>query len=232
MNQKAEVMVIAPHPDDAEFSIAGTVARWVQDGRGVMYVVCTSGDKGTDKPDTDPQELAATREKEQLEAAKVLGVKEVKFLRYKDQTLEDNSSFREKIVRLIRKHKPDTVATSDPYRRYLWHRDHRITGQVVMDAVYPCARDCLSYPDLLNKENLEPHKVKELLFWASEEPSCRFDISDTISLKLKALWCHRSQLEDKSFGRMKRRTKALARQMAKGESFDYAEAFHRVYIKI
>lgn len=231
MDQKVEVMVIAPHPDDAEYGIAGTVARWVQDGREVIYVICTSGDKGTDQADTDPLQLAATREKEQLDAAKVLGVKEVKFLRYKDQTLEDNSSFREEIVRLIRKHKPDTVATTDPYRRYLWHRDHRITGQVVMDAVYPCARDRLSYPDLLKKENLVPHKVKEILFWASEEPNYYFNITDTIALKLKALLCHRSQLEGKNIDKTERWIKALARQMAKGESFDYAEAFHRVQIR-
>lgn len=231
VNKTADVMVIAPHPDDAEYGIAGTVARWIQDGRDVIYVVCTSGDKGTDSPDTDPQDLAATREKEQLEAAKVLGVKEVIFLRYKDQTLEDNSSLRKKFVRLIRKYKPDTVATTDPYRRYLWHRDHRIAGQVVMDAVYPCARDCLSYPELLKEEGLEPHKVKELLFWASEETNYLLDITDTLLVKLKALWCHRSQLEGKNINRTERWIKALARQMAKGENFEYAEAFHRVNIK-
>jgi len=128
MTRQAQVMVITPHPDDAEFGVAGTVARWTREGKDIIYVVCTNGDKGTNDPNIKPEELARIRAQEQLAAAKLLGVKEVIFLRHPDQTLEDTPEFRKEIVRLIRMYKPETVVTSDPYRRYIWHRDHRITG--------------------------------------------------------------------------------------------------------
>ena len=154
-------MVITPHPDDAEYGVAGTVARWVREGKEVVYVICTNGDKGTIDEGITPKKLAKIREKEQREACKILGVKNIIFLRHPDQSLEDTNEFKKEIVVLIRKYTPDIVVTSDPYRRYFWHRDHRITGQVTLDAIFPCARDYLSYPDLIKKD-LQPHKVKEV----------------------------------------------------------------------
>ncbi len=141
--KQAQVMVVTPHPDDAEFGVAGTVVRWVREGKDVVYVVCTNGDKGTKDINVKPEDLAKIREQEQLAAAKLLGVREVIFLRHPDQTLEDTPEFRKEIVRLIRMYRPETVVTADPYRRYLWNRDHIITGQVVLDANYPYARDHL-----------------------------------------------------------------------------------------
>ena len=161
MTTAADVMVVTPHPDDAEFGVAGTVARWTRDGKQVIYVVCTSGDKGTSDRNLKPEQVAEIREKEQRAAAQTLGVRDVIFLRYPDQGLEDTPQFRGKIVRNIRLYRPKIVVTSDSYRRYIWHRDHRIAGQVTLDAVFPYARDYLAYPDLL-KEGLEPHKVQEM----------------------------------------------------------------------
>jgi LmbE family N-acetylglucosaminyl deacetylase len=200
--------VITPHPDDAEFGVAGTVARWTKQGKQVVYVVCTNGNKGTSDTDVKPDELAETRKKEQRAAAEVLGVREVVFLGNPDQGLEDTPEFRKQIVRMIRRYRPETVVTivrmirryrpetvvtADPYRRYIWHRDHRIAGQVTIDAVFPYARDHLAYPDLL-EEDLQPHKVKEMLFWASEDINYLSDITDTFDLKLAALRCHESQV--------------------------------------
>ncbi|TET93325.1 MAG: PIG-L family deacetylase, partial [Desulfobacteraceae bacterium] len=121
-------MVVTPHPDDAEYGVAGTVARWIGEGKDVVYVVCTNGDKGTSNANMKPEALARIREEEQTAAARSLGVREVIFLRHPDQGLEDTPEFRKELVRLIRIYKPETVATADPYRRYVWHRDHRITG--------------------------------------------------------------------------------------------------------
>ncbi|MFC1929625.1 PIG-L deacetylase family protein, partial [Chloroflexota bacterium] len=126
--EPADVLVITPHPDDAEFGVAGTVARWTQEGKSVVYAAVTSGDKGTSDISIKPEEMGRIREQEQLAAAKLLGVREVVFLRYTDQALEDTPDFRKAIVRLIRKYRPQTVVSADPYRRYIWHRDHRITG--------------------------------------------------------------------------------------------------------
>jgi LmbE family N-acetylglucosaminyl deacetylase len=225
-----KVLVIAPHPDDAEFGVAGTVVNWVREGKEVIYAICTRGDKGTSDSSIKPEDLANIREEEQQKAADLLGVKEVVFLRYPDQGLEDTSEFRKDIVRLIRRYRPMTVVTADPYRRYIWHRDHRITGQVVLDAVFPFARDHLSYPDLL-EEGLAPHKVREILFWGSEEPNCCFDITDTAELKLAALRCHRSQMKEiPSVQELEERLKERYKAMAEGYDFELGEAFHRVEI--
>jgi LmbE family N-acetylglucosaminyl deacetylase len=225
--EPAYALVVTAHPDDAEFSVAGTVARWVKEGRDVVYVVCTNGDKGTSDSDMKPAALAKIREQEQLAAARVLGVREVIFLRHPDQGLEDTPEFRKQIVRLIRMYRPEVVATSDPYVRYLWHRDHRIAGQVVLDAVFPYARDVHAYPDLL-LHGLKPHKVKEVLLWAAEDVNYLSDISDTFDLKMAALLCHKSQLGNFPPRQLENGLREHHRKLAEGQSFTLAEAFHRV----
>ena len=228
MTIEADVMIVSPHPDDAEFGIAGTVARWTADGRRVIYILCTDGDKGTSDRSLTPDRLAAIRQDEQRAAADVLGVSEVLFLGYPDQGLEETDAFRKHIVKLIRTYRPRTMATTDPYRRYLWHRDHRIVGQVVMDAVFPYARDHMAYPDLL-AEGLEPHKVREIFFWAAEDINFRSDITKTFGTKLKALLCHKSQMiEFKHIPDMEKYLRQRCQENAEGEKYELAEAFHRV----
>jgi LmbE family N-acetylglucosaminyl deacetylase len=151
------------------------------------------------------------------------------FLRYPDQGLEDTPEFRKEIVRLIRMYRPEVIVTADPYRRYVWHRDHRITGQVTLDAVFPYARDHLSYPDFL-EEGLMPHKVKEILFWASEDINHRSDITDTFDIKLAALRRHKSQVGYLNNPEGEKRLRERYRSLAEGEDFELAEAFHRVQI--
>lgn len=229
MSVKADVLVVAAHPDDAEFGVSGAVARWIREGKVVVYALCTSGEKGTTDRSVRPESLARIREKEQLAAAEILGVREVVFLRYPDQGLEDTAELRRDVVRVIRTFRPEVVVTSDPYRRYLWHRDHRITGQVVLDAVFPFARDHLAYPGML-EEGLEPHKVREILFWASEDINHRVDITETFPLKLAALHCHMSQVKELPIPDLEGWLRERCRNMAEGQSFELAEAFHRVEV--
>jgi len=220
-----------PHPDDAEFGAAGSVAHWIKEGRETIYIVCTSGDKGTDDINLNPEDLARIREKEQQDAARVLGVKEVVFLHYPDQGIEDTPEFRKELVRQIRRYRPDTVITPDPYRRYIWHRDHRITGQVVLDAIFPYARDYWAYPDLIT-EGLMPHKVKEVLLWASENPNYYSDISDTFNLKLAALRCHKSQLSVSRRNNLDKWLRERHKAIAEGKGYELGEAFYRVEIPL
>ncbi len=228
--KQAQIMVVTPHPDDAEFGVAGTVARWVKEGKDVVYVVCTNGNKGTSDINMKPERLAEIREREQQCAADLLGVREVVFMRLEDQGLEDTPEFRKEIVRLIRKYRPEIVVTSDPYRRYLWHRDHRITGHVVLDAVFPYARDLHAYPDLL-QEGLEPHKVKEVWLWTlMEDINHRSDITETFDVKVQALRCHASQVGNHRLPDLEERLRQWATDRAEGEEFELAEAFHRVEI--
>ena len=229
-SKQSDMMVVTPHPDDAEFGVAGTAARWTREGKNVIYVVCTNGDKGTSDRNMKPQELAKIREQEQLAAAKLLGVSEVIFLRHPDQSLEDTDDFRKELVRLIRQYRPEVVVTASPYRRYMWHRDHRITGRVALDAVFPFARDHLSYPELL-EEGLEPHKVKEVWLWAADDTNYRSNITETFDIKMAALGCHKSQIGEEMPPEMKARLEEWAKAMAEGEDFEMAEAFHRVEMR-
>ena len=158
-----------------------------------MLVVCTNGDKGTSDRTIEPATLAKIREKEQLDAAKVLNISEVVFLRFPDQNLEDCVEFRKALVKQIRKHQPDLVVTIDPNRPYIRHRDHYMTGRVTLDAVFPYARDHLAFPDLLD-EGLEPFKVQEVWLFRSEVPIHYIDITDTFEKKMDSLYCHVSQM--------------------------------------
>jgi LmbE family N-acetylglucosaminyl deacetylase len=157
-------------------------------------------------------------------------VREVIFLRHPDQSLEDTPEFRKEIVRLIRMYKPETVITADLYRRYIWHRDHRITSQVTLDAIFPYARDFLSYPDLLEK-GLQPHKVKEVLLWGADEPNYRTDITDTFDIKIAALRCHKSQISDNPSAGLKEWLRERHKMLAQGEDYELAEAFYRLEIR-
>ncbi len=222
-------LVVIPHPDDAEGWCGGTVAKWIKDGAEVHYVLCTDGGKGTNDPQMDPKQLALIRENEQLEAASVLGVKEVVLLRHPDGELEDTGEFRKEIVRAIRRLRPDIVLCPDPYRRNShWHRDHRIAGQVAADAAFPYARDHLHFRELFTEEGLEPHKTGMILFWAPDTPDTFIDITDTIDMKIKSLLCHHSQVSKRPERDVGESVKERAKQGAQDSEFEYAEAFRKV----
>ena len=223
------MMVITPHPDDAEFGVAGTVLKLTREGKKVVYVVCTNGDKGTSDRNMKQEDLVKIREKEQLAAAKLLGVSKVEFMRLPDQGLEDSPEFRKALVRLIRRYRPEVVVTANPFRKYMWHRDHRITGQVVLDAVFPYARDHLSYPDLL-EEGLEPHKVHEVWLWGADDANHHSDVTKTFDTKLNALGCHKSQVGDIP-KEMRERLRDWGKMMAEGQDFELAEAFYRIQMR-
>ncbi|MFC2011112.1 PIG-L deacetylase family protein [Chloroflexota bacterium] len=223
------ILVTIPHPDDAESRMAGTVARWTREGKEVIYVVCTNGDKGTNDPSMKSEELARIREKEQLAAADVLGVREVVFLRHPDQSLEDTPEFRKEIVRLIRMYKPDTVVTIDPfYLGYLSHRDHRMTAKVTLYTIFPSGGGNLTSLDLLGQE-LQPHKVKEVLLCGTGDPNYYVDITDTIDVKIVALRCHDSQVGDRL--ELEEWIRQRARTSAEGQEYEFAEVFHREEIR-
>jgi LmbE family N-acetylglucosaminyl deacetylase len=221
------VMVVTAHPDDSEFGAGGTVAKMVREGREVTYVVVTSGDKGSSDRTMTPERLARIREEEQRHAARTLGVERVEFLGYPDGEVEDTRDLRRDVCRQIRRWRPDLVIAQNPHRTnnlYASHRDHRITAGVVLDCVYPLARDHMSFPELMPEH--EPHKVREIYLMQWEAPHVVVDITDTIDLKLKALACHASQIAD--FPGVERRVRERARELGKPPGYAYAEAFDRI----
>jgi LmbE family N-acetylglucosaminyl deacetylase len=229
MTQKVDILIVAPHTDDAEFGIAGTVARWIREGKSAAYVICTNGNKGTSDVNMKPEELTKIREKEQWDAARVLGVRDVVFLGYPDQGVEDTAEFRKEIVRQIRIFQPDIVGTTDPYRRYIWHRDHRVVGQVTLDAIYPFARDHLAYPDLF-EQGYKPHKVKEVLTWGTDDPNYWTDITGTFDAKIAALRCHHSQVGGRDFPQLVEWLRERAAKAGSDQGYALAEEFHRTEI--
>ncbi|MBI4240424.1 MAG: PIG-L family deacetylase [Candidatus Rokubacteria bacterium] len=224
------VLVVVAHPDDAEFGCGGTVAKWVKEGREVVYVILTNGDKGSAERSMTSERLARVRAEEQLSAARTLGVERVEFLGYPDGELEDTHEVRRAVTAQIRRYRPDLVVTQNPHRTaslYASHRDHRVAGGVVLDCVYPLARDHLSFPELV-AQGLEPHKVREVYLMWGEQADVVVDISDTLELKLKALAYHTSQMND--FALVEARVRERAGQLGKPKGYAYAETFNRILI--
>ena len=220
------VLLVTPHPDDAEGGCGATVAKWIEEGAEVVYLLCTNGDKGTTDLEMTPPRLAATREKEQIEAARVLGVKDVVFLRHPDGGLEDDRQFRGEVVREIRRHRPDVVMCMEPCRLASHsHRDHRISGQVTVDAVATYAWRPLYFPEHMADEGLHPHVVPSIYLWGSETPDTFVDVSATVDRKVETLLKHASQMT--SPDRTRSRVRESARRVAQthGTGFEYAEAF-------
>ncbi len=223
------VLVVTPHPDDADFWCGGTVAKWIADGATVRYVLCTDGGKGTTDPDISSADLSKMREQEQAEAVDSLGVQELVLLHHPDGGLEDNDEFRKELVRQIRQAQPDVVLCPEPYRKNLaWHRDHRITGQVTMDAVFPCARDHLHFEELWRDEGLEPHKTATILFWGTEQADTIIDISATFDAKMRAVRAHKSQMNGRNEAEIEDFVKERARSSVGHSGLEFAEAFRKI----
>ena len=223
------VLVVTPHPDDAEVWCGGTVAKWVKEGAEVHYVLCTDGSKGTDRPGVTSEQLGATREQEQVQAAWLLGVEDVVMLHHPDGELEDTPEFRKQIVRQIRRVKPQVVICTEPYRRNLaWHRDHRITGQVTMDAVFPYARDHLHFAELWRDEGLEPYKTGTILLWGAELADTYINIESSLTTKIAAVKAHQSQMAGRTEAEIEEFVRDWAQRAGEENGYKYAEAFRKV----
>lgn len=190
-------LVVAAHPDDADFGAAGTSALLARAGWHVRYLVVTDGSKGSDDPAFTPEALVATREQEQRDAAALLGVADVRTLGFTDGELLAGRPLLGAIVREIREFQPYAVYTHDPEpviinNSFVNHSDHRATGLATVDAVYPAARDRLNFPEHI-AAGLHPHKVRELYLWGANQPNFDVDISDVLELKIQALLAHPSQ---------------------------------------
>ncbi len=221
------VMVIVAHPDDIEFSCSGTIARWVKAGAEACYVLCTSGDVGIIDPHITKAEATAIREAEQTAAAKVVGVTNVVYLREPDGMLEATLELRKRLVREIRKFRPDTIICGDPQALwvgsdYINHPDHRAAATAAIDAAFPAAGMPTLFKEL-EAEGLTAHKPYKIYVTAfGGTTDTWINISDTIDLKIEALKQHVSQMGDWD---PTERVREWAAETAKGKEMDYAEAY-------
>ncbi len=227
----ATAMVVIAHPDDAEFMCAGTVAKWTKAGCEVTYVLVTNGNKGSDDPAMTSTRLAGIREAEQRAAGAILGVRNFEFLGFPDGYLVATLDVRREITRVIRKWKPDVVITFDPTQRFFGenypnHPDHRATGDATIDAIFPSARDRLTFPELL-LDGYEPWKVKQIWLASDDAHSqARVDITEVMAQKQEALLAHPSQLGPE----MKEFALQMGRWGAAGREFEFGEAFRVIVL--
>jgi len=224
------VLVVAAHPDDIEFGASGTVARWVDEGAGVDYLLVTRGDKGSDDPNVDVDQLVELREREQRAAAAEIGVASVDFLDEPDGQVEASLALRERITRAIRALQPEVVMTHDPTVLFVnneWvnHPDHRAVGQCTVDAVFPTARDPLNFREHLDA-GLQAWKVAELYLWSTNEANQIVDIGATLDRKVAALSHHASQF--RSFDEIERWVRRRSAELGERAGYRAAEAFRRV----
>ena len=194
------VVAIYAHPDDADVSCGGTLARWARGGATVSVLICTKGEKGSQDPNQDPAALAATRIEETAKASTVLGLAGHFHLDYGDGELRDDLEFKGRIVELVRRLRPEVVICPDPTAvffgdRYFNHSDHRVTGWTTLDAVAPSAGNPHYFPEQLDR-GLTVHSVSAVYLSGTLEPNCWVDIGDHIETKIDALFCHESQLTE------------------------------------
>jgi LmbE family N-acetylglucosaminyl deacetylase len=223
------VLVIVAHPDDPDFGSAGTSAKLARDGKEVAYVIVTDGSKGSSDETMTPQKLIALRQEEQREAARIAGVRGVSFLNFPDGMLLPTLELRRAITAEIRRHKPDVIITSSPVRDLTMHvgaqhPDHLAVGEATLAAAYPCARDRLTFPELLD-EGLEPHVVREVWVGGTSSADHFVDISATLQTKIAALLAHASQVDPE---RIKEFIPERARRTGADQGIEYAEAFRRL----
>jgi LmbE family N-acetylglucosaminyl deacetylase len=227
----ARALAVYAHPDDLEISAGGTLARWAEAGCEVWVLVTTRGDKGTQDPAANPDDLAALRKRETAAAATLLGLTGTRHLDHRDGELDDDAELRSEIVRVIREVRPDAVLCPDPTAvffgdAYVNHRDHRVTGWATLDAVAPAAGNPHYFPEHLT-DGLAVHHVRDVYLSGTLAPNCWIDVGATVERKIDALLCHASQLPDagewfRDFLRQR------ARDAGAAPGLEYAEPFRRL----
>jgi LmbE family N-acetylglucosaminyl deacetylase len=222
-------MAIVAHPDDIEFSCAGTLARWAKAGARISFVLCTSGDVGIDQPGMTRKQAGEIRETEELQAAKIIGATEVIFLREPDGLLQATLELRKKLVREIRRFRPEVVICGDPTivwagNDYINHPDHRAAATAALDAVFPAAGQPNLFEELRN-EGLDAHKPRKVYVTSWSEGDVFINIEETVDSKIAALRAHKSQMKDWD---PEKSLREWAAESGRGKEMAYAEGYRVV----
>jgi LmbE family N-acetylglucosaminyl deacetylase len=220
-------LAVYAHPDDADVGCGGTLARWAKGGTAVHLIVCTDGGKGTNDPGVQPKKLAAERAAELEASSALIGLTSVDNLGFRDGELIDSDEFRRTLVARVRELRPEVVCGHDPTaiffgQDYFNHRDHRILGMALLDAVAPAAALPHYFPDAG-----PPHQVSTVLLSGTLEPDEWVDVSDTIEAKAAAVECHRSQFAGQN-GWAGEAVRQRAAEEGRRAGVAYAEGFRRL----
>lgn len=193
LEETKKILAVAAHPDDLEFTCLVKLKRLIEEGYEVTYLVITNGENGFKLPGYSKEKRIKVRRQEQLEAAKMLGVKKVIFWNYKDGFLKYSEVLRKKLILLIRKLQPELIFSFDPSNTTfdninLFHRDHRVAAIAVFDACF-AAKNQYIYGRLA-----KPHKVSQIYFYGTAAPNYFLDVTNEMDFKLEVLKCFKSQL--------------------------------------
>jgi len=226
----AVVLAVYAHPDDADVACGGTLARWAKAGAAVHLIVCTDGGKGTFDPEVTPSDLAARRAAELEASSALIGLQSVTNLGYPDGGLADSDELRGTLVEWVRRLRPDVVCGHDPTalffgQEYFNHRDHRLAGTTLLDAVSPAAALPHYFP-----EAGPPHQVATVLLSGTLEPDVWVDVTETIDLKAAAVECHRTQFAEPG-GWAGEAVRRRAEQEGRRAGAGYAEGFRRLTLR-
>ncbi len=227
----ASVLAVYAHPDDPEISAGGTLARWARAGSKVWVLICTKGEKGSQDPAQDPNELTRIRIEETEAAGQILGLTGHFHFDYGDGELEDGRELRARIVELIRRLAPEVVVCPDPTAvffgdRYYNHSDHRVTGWATLDAASPAAGNPHYFPEQL-AQGLGVHHVSTAYLSGTLEPNCCVDVGEDIDVKIDALFCHASQLTETGEW-FREFLRERAEEAGREAGVRYAEGFRRL----
>lgn len=219
-------MAIVAHPDDIEYSCAGTIVRWAKAGSRICYVLCTSGEVGISEKGMTKENAAKIREEEQMKAAEIAGVENVIFLREPDGLLQPTLELRKKLVRQIRRFRPEVVITGDPTivwtgNEYINHPDHRAAAAAALDATFPAAGQPNLFEEL-EEEGYRAFKPRKVFVTTWTDGDIIVSIDDSIDTKIEALRAHVSQMKDRD---PEPRIKEWAASRAKCVEANYAETF-------
>jgi LmbE family N-acetylglucosaminyl deacetylase len=191
--------VVAAHPDDVDFGVAGTVATWTDAGVRVTYCIVTDGQAGGFDRAVPRDAMVVVRREEQRAAAARVGVDDVRFLGYADGELEATRTLVGEITRVVREVRPQRMvipsAERDYSRIHRSHPDHLAAGKAALDAIYPAARNPFAHPDLL-AEGLEPWTVPDTWLMAHPTSNHAVDVTSTYDRKVAAILAHESQHEN------------------------------------
>lgn len=226
-------LFIFAHPDDMEFSVAGTAAKWHKQGSELFLLVLTDGAAGCQSPykSLGREDLILIRQKEQIESGEIVGIRECIFLDGQDGLLSPTLEMRKEIVRIIREVKPDTVVCEDPRNffssdSYINHPDHRAAGILALESVFPASENDLLYPDF-NILGLVGHKVNYVYISTANSPNCYIDIAETLDHKIRALKRHISQVSEKD---IEKDIIASAEWQGRKVGLPYAESFYCIKV--
>lgn len=229
--QPRTVLAIGAHPDDLDVTAGGTLAKFAKQGAVIHFLILTDGGKGSDDVSVTTAQLIETRRHEQQTAFAILGGESITFLDHPDGALEVTMDLKREIVQAIRRVKPDVVISMDPTVLYsveantINHPDHRAGGQAVLDAVFPLARDRLSFPELYDQ--FKPHKTPTILLANFEKGNFTVDIADTFETKMTMIRAHESQFDVANLTWVEE----LARTQGKDANIALGERFIRLDIK-